>query len=85
MKENKDRSFSVEMKSNEHVKTISLSEGGREGLLFEGFLGELDELGILDGAVLLIKGSYGTLRIDLSENELCQMLAKEKGVGMNVN
>ena len=65
-----EHGFSVEMKSKEYVKTISMNDGGREGVLFEGVLGELVELGVMDEAVLLIQGANGTVRVDMTEDEL---------------
>lgn len=62
--------FSVEIKSKEHVNTLKMSRIDREGVLFEGYLGEIEELGMLEEAVLFIKGEYGTIRIDLTEEEI---------------
>jgi len=75
-----DRShgFSVELKSKRHVKGFTLSQGGREGVLLEGDLGALEEMGFLEEAVLLVRGSHGTLRLDLTEDELKAMLAKRQ-------
>jgi hypothetical protein len=67
-------SFSVELKSKKHVTSISLSDNEREGVLFEGVLGELEEIGIMEEAILLIHGSHGTLRLDITKEELRQML-----------
>ena len=69
-----EHGFSVEMKSKEYVKTFSMKDGGREGVLFEGVLGELVELGVMDEAVLLIQGANGTVRVDMTEDELWQKL-----------
>jgi hypothetical protein len=74
-----EHSFSIEMKSKKHVKHISLSNESHEHVLFEGSLGELEELSMVEGAVLEIKGVNGVLRIDLSEEELRKMLSKKKG------
>jgi len=38
-------------------------------------LGELEELSMIEGAVLEVRGSKGALRIDLSEDELRKMLS----------
>ena len=75
----KKHAFSVEMKSKDHIKSISMSNGPPGGVLFEGFLGELKELGMVEGVILEVKGCNGTLRIDLDEDELRKMLAKKKG------
>jgi hypothetical protein len=74
-------SFSVELKSKKYVTSVSLSDKGREGVLFEGVLGELEEIGMLEDAILFIIGSNGTLRVDLTEEELREMLAKKKKEG----
>jgi hypothetical protein len=73
------RGFSVEMVSKEHVRTISVSDKGREGVLFEGFLGELENLEMMDGSVLSVRGSHGTLMVDLTEEEFRMMLSKKRG------
>ena len=71
-------SFSVELRSKKFVKIFSLSDEGREGVLFEGDLGELEGIGVVEDAILRINGSHGTLRIDLTEEEFRKMLAKKK-------
>ena len=71
-------SFSVELKSKKYVTSVSLSDKGRAGILFEGGLGELEDIGISEDAILLIRGGNGTLRVDLTEGELRKMLAKKK-------
>jgi hypothetical protein len=38
---NLEHSFSVEMKSKRHVKSISISDEAHDRVLFEGSLGEL--------------------------------------------
>jgi hypothetical protein len=73
-----NHSFSVELKSKKYVTSVSLSNKGREGVLLEGVLGELEEIGMLEDAILYINGSHGTLRVDLTEEELRKMLAKKK-------
>ena len=70
--------FSVEMKSKEHVNTLKLSRIDREGVLFEGYLGEIEEMGMLEEAVLFIKGEYGAIRIDLTEEEIKRFKKKPK-------
>ena len=70
-----ERGFSVEMLSKKHVKTISMSEETHDKVLFEGNLGELDELGMVEEIILEIKGANGILRVDLTEEELRKMLS----------
>ena len=79
MSKRKKHAFSVEMKSKEYIKTISVSDDSQEGVLIEGFLGKLEELGMVEEVILEVKGLNGTLRIDLDEEELRKMLDKKKG------
>jgi len=65
-----EHAFSIEMKSKKHVKHISLSDESHEHVLFEGSLGKLEELSMVEDAVLEVKGTNGILRIDLSKDEL---------------
>jgi len=74
------REFSVEMGSKRHVKTISVSDESHDRVLFEGNLGELEELGMVEDIILEIKGANGTLRVEVCEDELLKMLSKKKGV-----
>ena len=72
------------MKSKKHVKNISLSNESHEHVLFEGFLGALEELSIVEGVMLEIKGANGILRIDLTEDDLRKMLARKEGLNRQV-
>ena len=78
VKREMEHAFSVEMKSKKYVRHISLSNESHDRVLFEGFLGELEELSITEGAVLEVKGANGILRIDLTEDELRKMLSPKK-------
>ena len=68
-----EHSFSVEMKSKKYVRNISISDEDYNRVLLEGFLGELERISLIEGKMLEIKGSYGILRVDLSEEELQNM------------
>jgi hypothetical protein len=78
MKVERKHAFSIEMRAREHLKKITVSSSAHEGILIEGYLGELEELGLVEDVILEVKGANGTLRIDLSRQELLEMLAKEK-------
>ena len=73
----KKRAFCVELNSREHLKRVSMPDGSGDRLLIEGFLGELEELGMVEGIMLEIRGTYGVLKMDLSEGELKKMLQGE--------
>jgi len=56
-----------------------MSEKSGEAVLLEGVLGELEGLEVIEETVLRIAGTNGTLMIDLTEDELRDMLFKKKG------
>jgi hypothetical protein len=74
-----EHSFSVEMKSRKHVRQMVISRDGDDHVLFEGNLGKLESLAMIENAVLVIHGSNGIMRIDLSENELKRVIPEKKG------
>lgn len=69
--------FSIEMRSKKYVKQISLSNEPHNRVYFEGFLGDIEELGFVNGGMLEIKGVNGTFRIDLSKEELKTIFIRE--------
>ena len=72
-----EHTFSIEIKSRMHVKSIEYccSSKSDDRVLFEGSLGKLEELSMVEGKVLEIKGTKGILRIDLSEDMLRKMFS----------
>ena len=68
--------FLVEMKSKNHVKSISISNEARDRVLFEGDLGDLEELTIIGGSMLEVRGSNGVLRVELGEDETRKLLSQ---------
>jgi len=62
--------FSIEMKSKNHVKNISISDEAHDRVLFEGNLGELAELSLVEGEVLEIVGVNGILRVGIKIEQL---------------
>jgi len=69
-----ENSFSVEMRSKRHVKNISISDEGHDRVLFEGSLGELIELSLVEGDVLEFVGVNGVLRVAVTEEQLLKAL-----------
>lgn len=76
-KTSKERSFSLELKSKSHLKSVSIPNGTRENVLVEGTIGELIQIGFAEGIVLEIMGEKGVLRIDITEDEVTQSKKKE--------
>ena len=74
-------SFSVEMNSGKHLGQMSISHNHDNRVLFEGDLGKLEKLAMIEEAVLVVHGSNGILRVDLSQNELETLVLGEKSKG----
>jgi len=73
-----EHSFSVEMNSSKHLGQMSISQNHVDHVLFEGNLGKLEKLTMIEEAVLVVQGSNGVLRIDLSQDELKKLVSNEK-------
>jgi hypothetical protein len=63
-------SFSIELKSKEYLKTISLVNGNHESVLVEGTIGQLQHAEFVECIVLEVTGTKGILRIDLSREHI---------------
>ena len=71
-------SFSIEMKSKNHLKKISVSDEFKSEVLFEGELGAGVGVDLIEGIMLQITGENGVFRIDLTEGELRGVLSVTK-------
>jgi hypothetical protein len=67
--------FSVELDKREHVKRFSILDDSGNRVLFEGFLGDLKEISLVEGLMLEVRGSNGIIRMELTEDELRRALA----------
>jgi hypothetical protein len=74
--EDKERFFSIELKSKAYLKNVTLTDGSRDSVLVEGTIGELTQATFAEGIILEIAGTKGTLRINLKEKELRKALQK---------
>ena len=70
--------FSIELKSKEYVKRVAIPNEAGDNVLIEGFLGELEEIDLVEGVMLEIKATNGILRMDLTEEELNTLLKKRR-------
>jgi hypothetical protein len=66
--------FSIELESKKYAKNISISDEAHDRVFFEGDLGSLSELSIIDNKSLEVLGSRGTLRIELDTYTLKQVI-----------
>lgn len=72
--------FSVELESKKYVKNISISDEAFDRVFFEGDLGQLSELSIVDSSSLEILGGNGVLRIEVDAGLLSRVLEKSDQV-----
>jgi hypothetical protein len=70
----KEHSFSIELKSKEHIKNITLTNKIQNRILLEGSLGKLKEISLIEGRVIELIGENGTLRLDICEDEITELL-----------
>ena len=75
-----DRGLTAEISSKRYVKNVSISNEAHDRVLFEGVFGELLELYMVEDKVLEIKGTEGTLRIDVTKQELARIFERREGV-----
>ena len=75
--ENKERVFSVELKSKTHLKNVTLTNGKNENVLVEGTIGTLLQATFEEGIILEVIGSKGILRLDLSPDEIKKTTEKQ--------
>jgi hypothetical protein len=68
--------FTVEIKSKQFLRNISISDEARKLVLFDGSLGETVDLSLVEGDVLEITGRNGVLRVSISEDQLRYVLRK---------
>ncbi len=70
--EEKERFFSIELKSKSSLRNVTLSNGGGENVLIEGTIGQLRHASVIDGVVLEVVCDKGILRINLTKDEISE-------------
>lgn len=71
---NSDHGFSVEMNYKRLVRSISISDESRDRVLFDGNLGILLNILLVEGSVLELVGNNGVLRVAVTERQLRKAL-----------
>jgi len=67
---NKERFFSVELKSKACLNNVTMADTGPENVLLEGTIGNLKLAEFAEDAILVVTGDKGVLRINLSQNDI---------------
>jgi hypothetical protein len=73
-----EHSFSIEMTSEHCVRRMSLLDRENGQVFFEGFLGELKNVSMVEDLMLEITGVNGILRVDISKEEIEKFLGTHK-------
>ncbi len=71
-------SFSIEMNSEHSVRRMSFFDKENGKVFFEGFLGELKNVTMVEDLMLEITGANGILRVDISQEEMKKHLNTKK-------
>ena len=74
----KEHSFSVEMKSKDAVNTLSFIEKENGVVLFEGFLGKLENISLVEDVMLEIEGKNGVIKLDITAQEIEKYSVQKK-------
>lgn len=74
----KERFFSVELKSKVNLKNVTVRDSSQENVLVEGTLGKLQHAEFADGVVLEVFGDKGVLRVNLTIDDIKKREKKEK-------
>lgn len=70
-RENGERDFSIELKSNKHLtRLITSSEDVNGGVLIEGTLGKLQHASFVEPEILEVRGNCGLLRLNMRKSEI---------------
>ncbi len=74
----KEHAFSIEMKTEECVRRMSLFDKENGNAFFEGSLGELRNVSMVEGVMLEIDGINGILKLDITQQEMEKCLTPKK-------
>jgi len=74
----KERFFSIELKSKANLKNVAIANGFHDNVLVEGTIGELVQATFAEDIILEVIGKKGTLRINLGEDEIKKAMQKNQ-------
>lgn len=69
----KERSFSIELKSKQNLKNVTLNNSANQNALIEGTIGELKSAQFVEDVILEVVGTAGVLRINLCKDEIAEV------------
>jgi hypothetical protein len=65
-----EHSFSIEMKTEGAVRKMSFFDREDAQVFFEGSLGALRNINMVEGVMLEIEGANGILKLDITQKEI---------------
>jgi hypothetical protein len=68
--QSKERFFSIELTSKNHLKNVTLTNGSYDNVLVEGTIGELVAATFAEDEILEVTGKKGVLRINLTQTDI---------------
>ncbi len=74
-----ERFFSLELRSKDAVRVVSLGNGNGDRVTIEGTVGRLELVEFVEDSILELVGTAGTLRVDLAREELVKPAKKLQG------
>jgi hypothetical protein len=80
-----EHSFSIAMKSGRSVRRMSFLDQENGHVFFEGFLGRLRNILVVEDVMLEIEGKNGVLKLDITRQELEKSLASDQTNEQEVN
>jgi hypothetical protein len=80
-KRTEEHSFSVEMKSERCVRRMLFLDKEHGRVFFEGCLGKLKNVAMVEGVMLEIEGRNGVLKLDITQQEMERCLNSKKAAG----
>jgi hypothetical protein len=84
-KKAEEHSFSIEMRSERCVRRMSFLDKENGHVFFEGFLGKLKKIAVVEDVMLEIEGKNGVLKLDITGQELEKGLTSDKKANKEVN
>jgi hypothetical protein len=69
-KKAEQHSFSIEMKSENCVRRVSFFDKENGHVFFEGFLGKLKNIAVVENVMLEIEGKNGVIKLDITRQEI---------------
>lgn len=71
--EKKECFFSIELKSKQTLKNITLNDASQENVLIEGSIGKLNVADFVSEDIMEFVGSQGVLRVNVSKQEISEV------------